>query len=334
MKAASLRDDIGADCIALAWDQWSQLGVSGHAPKRREERAADPEALLLFTFEVARSDPRLFDEVLDWLATNEHLVSVHRLRNLCSDETDSALVSAALGSAQRSRAPLRSGVAAGSAARLEPLFRSIPAPTTGLDVSFELTGFARSPLRLSGKSQVPRLRDPISFAFRMRRLLGVGVRAEVVRALLTIRARRLSGRVITADAAFAQRNVREGLTQLVDAGVIEVGEISDDRYYSIHPADWARLLGLPSTPDLPSHYDWIPTLRALSRIVRWLHQPEIDDLSPYLRASQARALVDQISADVQNAGVPLALFTRLGADYWDDFAAIARMLVRNARGLQ
>jgi hypothetical protein len=35
---------------------------------QREEHAADPEALLLFTFEVGRNDPRLFDEVLDWLA--------------------------------------------------------------------------------------------------------------------------------------------------------------------------------------------------------------------------------------------------------------------------
>jgi hypothetical protein len=334
MKAASLRDEIVAESVGLAWDQWSQLGVSGHAPQRREERAADPEALLLFTFEVGRSDARLFDEVLDWLAINDQVVSVHRLRNLCSDETDRALVSAALGSALGSRAPRRTDTRTSQAAPLEPLFRFAPAPTTKLDASFELTGFARSPFRRSGKSQAPRLRDPISFAFRMRRLLGVGVRAEVVRALLTIRAPRLSGRLITATAAFAQRNVREGLTQLVEAGVIDVGEISDDRFYSIDPVSWAALLGLPSTPDLPFHHDWIPNLRALAQIVRWLHQPGIDDLSPYLQASSARTLVDAISADLQNAGVPLGLFTALGADFWNDFAAISRMLVRNAKGTQ
>ena len=57
MKAASLRDEIVAGCVELAWDQWSQLGVSGAAPARREERAADPEALLLFTLEIARQRP-------------------------------------------------------------------------------------------------------------------------------------------------------------------------------------------------------------------------------------------------------------------------------------
>lgn len=332
MRAASLRDEIVAESVALAWDQWSQLGVSGHAPHHREERAADPEALLLFTLEVGRNDPRLFDEVLDWLATNEQLLSVHRLRNLCSDGTDTALVTAALGSSLGSRAPRRSGATTSHPAPLEPLFRSVPAPTGKLDESFRLNGFARSPFRASGKSRLPRLRDPISFAFRMRRLLGVGVRAEVIRALLTIRAPRLSGRVITATASFAQRNIREGLTHLVEAGVIGVGEISDDRYYSIHHADWAALLGLSGAPDLPFHYEWIPTLRALARVVRWLQQPGIDDLSPYLQASQARALVDDIAADLQNAGVPLGLFTALGPDFWDDFAAIARMLVRNGRG--
>jgi hypothetical protein len=333
MRAAALRDEIVADSVALAWDQWSQLGVSGHVPRRREERAADPEALLLFTLEAGRSDPRLFDEVLDWLATNEHLLSVHRLRNLCSDETDAALVNASLGSSLGSRAPGGSKTRASRPAQLEPLFWSVPAPTAEVDESFEFNGFARSPFRASGKSQKPRLRDPISFAFRMRRLLGVGVRAEVIRVLLTTRAPRLSGRVITADASFAQRNVREGLTHLVEAGVIDVGEISDDRYYSIRHADWASLLGLSAAPELPFHYEWIPTLRALTRIVRWLRQPGLDELSAYLQASKARTLVDDIAAELQSAGIPLGLFTALAPDFWDDFTAITRMLVRNAKGL-
>ncbi len=42
----------------------------------------DPEALLLFTIEVARLDPRPFDETLDWLATNGTLLSLTRLRHL------------------------------------------------------------------------------------------------------------------------------------------------------------------------------------------------------------------------------------------------------------
>ena len=76
--------------LAFAWDQWAQMGVSGTA-RRADRWAADPETLLLFTLEVARADPRLF-----WLALNERLVSVGRLRNLCRGETDRAVAEAAL----------------------------------------------------------------------------------------------------------------------------------------------------------------------------------------------------------------------------------------------
>jgi hypothetical protein len=333
MTAAELRDEVVAALLALAWDQWSQLGVSAAVPARREERAADPESLLLFTLEVGRSDPRLFDEVLDWLALNERLVSVHRLRNLSVDPTDRALVQAALGWSAQSRRPRRLALEPRALpARLDPLFPAVPAPTENVDEGFAQHGFARTRFKASGKSGAPRLYDPISFAFRLRRLLGVGVRAEVIRTLLTIRAARVSGKVITASAAFAQRNVREGLAQLLEAGVVEVVEISDDRLYSVRPADWASLLGMPAAPSLPLFYDWIPTYRALTRIVRWLQQPGLEDLSPYLRASQARALVDSIAADLNYAGIPVAAYATLGVGFWDEFAEIVRATIRAARG--
>lgn len=69
------------------------MGVFARA-ERRDPWAIDPEALLLFTLEIGRDDPRLFDEVLDWLVVNERLVSVRRLRNLARDEADKALVGA------------------------------------------------------------------------------------------------------------------------------------------------------------------------------------------------------------------------------------------------
>jgi hypothetical protein len=333
MKAAALRDELLADLRELAWDEWSQLGVSGSAPPRREERAVDPEALLLLTLEVARSEPRLFDEVLDWLALNEPLVSTQRLRNLCVTETDRALANSALAwvARARRRESQDAGTAASAAGDPEPLFPSLATPTRELDPAFSRYGLARTPLSRSHKSQPPRFKDPISFAFRLRRLLGVGVRAEVVRILLTIRAPRISGRVIAASAGFAQRNVREGLTQLHDAGVITAVDVSDDRHYSIAYEDWANLLGFENTPDLPLHYDWIPAYRALTAIVRWLQQPGLDDLSDYLLASQARTLVAAIESDLGYIGVPVGAYTARGSDFWPEFEAITRTAVRSAK---
>jgi hypothetical protein len=338
MKAASLRDEVVQALQDLAWDQWSQLGVSAAALEHREERATDPEALLLFTFEVGRADPRLFDEVLDWLVHNQQLVSVHRLRNLCATPIDGALVDSALECSARSRRRERTAVGVeplpSAAAELEPLFPGLPAPTRDLDPAFSRHGLARARFTPSGKSQAPRLHDPISFALRLRRLLGVGVRAEVIRTLLTIRAPRVSGKVITASAGFAQRNVREGLTHLFEAGVLSVVEISDDRYYTVRHHDWATLLGLDGAPALPFHYDWIQAYRSLTRIARWLAEPGLDELSPYLRASQARTLLDTVEPDLRYAGVSPAVYATFGIDFWDEFVEIVRAAVRHARGQQ
>lgn len=329
MQVAAIRDEVVRALQDLVWDQWSQLGVSAAPPAEREERATDPEALLLFTLEVGRTDPRVFDEVLDWLALNESLVSVHRLRNLANDPIDRALVDSALDWVARMRRRGHSTDAV--AAELTPLFPGRAPLADDLDPAFAAHGFARSRLEPSGKSQPPRLTEPIAFAFRMRRLLGVGVRAEVMRALLTIRANWVSGRIVTASAGFAQRNVREGLAQLHEAGVIDVRTVADDRQYSRDYAAWATLLGLDHPRDLPLHFDWIPAYRALTRILRFLQTPGLDSLTPYLRASQARTLVEEIDADLRAIRVPPEAFPGYGADFWNAFAGIAHATIRRAR---
>ena len=79
---SATRDAFLGELRALVWEQWSQMGVSAPPPERREGRAADPEALLVLALHVGRHDPRLFDEILDWLARNLGVVSTQRLRNL------------------------------------------------------------------------------------------------------------------------------------------------------------------------------------------------------------------------------------------------------------
>ena len=64
MSISTLRDRVRSELTSFAWDQWAQMGVFAPS-ERRDQWAADPEALLLFSFEIGRDDPRLFDEVLD-----------------------------------------------------------------------------------------------------------------------------------------------------------------------------------------------------------------------------------------------------------------------------
>src|SRR6266576_4373203 len=95
MQISRLRQKLQDHLAAFAWSQWGQMGVLAPSD-RADEWVADPEALLLLTLEVCREEPRLFDEVLDWLLVNERLVSLHRLRNLAVDDDDRALAGAVI----------------------------------------------------------------------------------------------------------------------------------------------------------------------------------------------------------------------------------------------
>lgn len=81
MPISEIRDEVSQELLGFAWRQWAQVGVSATI-EGADQWAVDPEALILFTIGIARRDPRLFDEMLDWMAFNHELLSTQRLRNL------------------------------------------------------------------------------------------------------------------------------------------------------------------------------------------------------------------------------------------------------------
>lgn len=324
MTVETLRARVSQRLLDVAWGQWAQMGVSTAPLARSSLAAADPEALLLFTLVVGRDDPRLFDEVLDWLLAHEAWVSVHRLRGLCVGEADRALVDAALDWAAAWGPRHKSAVREMGAAEfpgLESLFQGAAGTAVSemLDVSFAKRGFSRPPLVPSRKSTQADIGAPINFALRLRRLFGVGVRAEVIRALLTIRAPRLPGQVIAASAGFSARNVRDGLASVVEAKVIDMVLVSDDRFYLPNLDRWAPLFGFDEVDEFPRHVDWIQVFRAMAKLLRWLDIAVQQDWSDYFLASQARTLMDELQPDLRYAGMRADGPQVLGAAYWAEF---------------
>ncbi len=330
MQISELRSQVRARLLGFAWDQWAQMGVFA-ASDRHDRWAMDPEALLLFTLEVGRADARLFEEVSDWMIVNEALIGVRRLRNLCRDASDRALTDAFLASVARWRPRAR---LAGkqprrppNRSRAQPFFRdSTTAVHDPVDAGFLQHGWLKAEVKPSGKSQPPDLLAPINFSFRLRQILGVGARAEVVRVLLTIDSRRPINQVMTqviADSAgYARRNVQEALSSLNSAGVILATRFGNELRYGAEPQRWATMLGL-TTDQLPIHRDWPQLLHALRRLARWLEDTSLDELSPYMLASRARDLADEIEPQLNYAGVHLKEARRPGADYWQSFCELA-----------
>ena len=292
--------------LAFAWNQWGQLGVSAHV-RAESTWCQDPEALIVFTLQLARRDPRQFDELLDWLVTNERDVSVRRLRALAADPEAGRLADAALSwvARHRPRTRLAATRATVTSTTPEPLFMRLPFPVRGADPEFLRAGFVRAALEPSGKSLALDPGRRVAFAFRLRRLLGVGVRAEIVRVMMTSNASGSSAQVLTMAAAYARRNVREALDALDDAGALHVVRRGSETRYSVDRRAWARVLGL-RPEELPQHRDWAQLLPAALALLAWLEQREGDERSELLRAAAALDVLEELAPALAFAGIPVA----------------------------
>jgi len=306
MDVSTLSRRLSDQLVAFAWDEWAQMGLLA-TPHRRSPWAQDPEALIVLTLEVARAEPRLFDELMDWMLVNEPLLSIRRLRAMCIDDTDRALTTAALRwlARRRPRARLSNHGPTSPPATLQPLFR-VDGPMNETDEDFAALGLLRPPLARSHKSRPPDSMAHINLAFRLRQILGVGIRAEVVRVLLTIEAPWANAQTLARSTDYAKRNVHDALVGLSTAGVVSAFTVDAEQRYAADRPAWAALLGCE--PDqLPSHRDWPQLLTVLRRTLRWAERPELANMSDYLRASSARDLIETIRPDLAFAGIPTDL---------------------------
>jgi DNA-binding transcriptional ArsR family regulator len=325
MSRASLglTDSLYHQFLSFAWDQWSQMGVSGHTEKR-DQWSIDPEALLVFTLRIARREPRLFDEVLDWMCLNLDLISAQRLRNFARDEESERLASAALSwaSSHSTKVTRHRQPPSQELQEPDPLFVGLSGRMQARhsDPNFIRYGFIRSQVEPSDKSRPPVRYAPINFSFRLRDLFGVSARAEVVRVLLLLRGKEVRPREIVRAAGFSRQNVYEALNALVSAGVVSMRQMGPRvRSYSIDRHRWAALLGVDDD-ELPHFVQWPRLLEILWALLVWVERLETTEPSEYMRASEARQFVADNEIDLQSLGVELPDGRRfLGADYWGPF---------------
>jgi hypothetical protein len=304
MWLSDLRDRTRQDLLEFAWRQWAQMGISAHfaSPDRW---AIDPEALILFTVEVARRDPRLFDEVLDWMTRNRGLLSLQRLRNLSSrfpvdPSLVGAVVATAAGPALAAHWP-RGEPEVGLASVFD---RHVLSFIGEPDAVFESFGYSRPRVSRSKKSDEPDARLPVNLAFQLRLLFGPGSRSEVMRILLTCMDGPLDSARISDEAGFSKRNVSEALAALVASRVVKARWSGNERTYLAYRKKWAELLEIgPSADDTPSFVPWTHLFPALLVILFWLGKTAETTDSDYLVSSSARGLIERVAPDLEAAGL-------------------------------
>jgi hypothetical protein len=329
MPISEIREEVSQGLLDFAWRQWAQIGVSATVGGV-DQWAVDPEALILFTIGIARRDPRLFDEMLDWMALNHELLSAQRLRNLAGRFPLPSGLVAAVTAWTRQTAPVGLLVSnQGSPVRdTEPVFSpAVLAFVSQQDPVFAQHGFIRPPAVRTGKSHEPDPALPVNLSFRLRHLFGPGGRSEAMRTLLTWPDGSLDAARIADEAGFAKRNISDVLTSLAASGVVKAAWSGNERRFTAYRERWAQLLDLPR-PGMPSFVSWVHLLPAALQISTWLDAKAATAESEYLIASQARSLMNRLTRDLEAAGIDVQQRQAAhGADYLPVFAETSHALL-------
>lgn len=303
------RDKLLGHFLDFLWCQWSALGVAGR-PGGADDRLIDPEALLLATTRFGRHDPRLMDEVMDWLDSNGKRINLLRLRRIHEDWplADLRVLDAIGGwlsqqSAMRKWAAVSAPEQPGSAP--EPLFRQTdgrPFPILQEpDPHFLRHGLIRDPIELRGMSQRPDPSRAANLLCCLRALFGVNSRAEIIAWLLTHESGHPAA--IARDTGYFSKSIQHTLNEMEDSGHIRSRRNGREKIFWIKPGDWDFLIVWSQPSGFPRWIDWMPLFSAISTFIDALDHPGLDDAPEQIQSIQLRQALDHAMPALSRAGL-------------------------------
>jgi hypothetical protein len=292
----AFRPELRDRLLDLVWRQWTCAGLSGSA-EAWSGSVIDPEALLLFTCTIGRHDQRLFDGVLEWLDVNGDFINVQRLKRIADEERFSgeAVLRALAAVTRTSTSQAKwSGLAdarPGSDAEPEPLFyRSSGAALPVVrepDPVFAEYGLARDRFESRGIAEPFRPERPANLILRLRALLGVNARCEILSYLLLNHAG--SPRAMASDCYFFPATISKAMAEMERSGFLVSRTEGRRRFYQLVPEAWSSLLLADDTR--PEWITWPRVLRALERIWLLVNDPSLADKPAFEQASALRRLL-------------------------------------------
>lgn len=172
---------------------------------------------------------------------------------------------------------------------------------------------------------------PVNFAFKLRTVLGVTARAELVRIFMGSKERPIDLRKLTEGAGVSTRQTRRLLRDFQSAGFISEATEYEVQHFRFDTTRWLTLLGL-QTEAVPMFVPWPVYLRACLTLIDWICvEPGKAGSGPQLEFSADQLLLDlRRPFAIATAGVSLRRadfgLQRSGEQsYWTDFADYVRV---------
>lgn len=284
--------------LDLLWRQWCSLGVAGHSEPVVENGLIDPEALLLATTSLGRHEPRLFDEMLDWLSRYGSLINLQRLKNLhrnnrLGDERVLTCIADWLVTNTTQQSWKSLARAAKSDTPVQTLFLGGGTTVRHTDPFFLAHGLERSSFQPRGMSRAPDPTLPPNLIFTLRALIGVSARVEIILCLAGGGATHASE--IARMTGYAPRTLQALLQEMLLSGHILSQEPTTNRpakvrkganrRYHLQSGDWAFLTkGRP----LPQWRPWAAFFSLVRETVDIVPGPGEKDKHPAVISSKLR----------------------------------------------
>ena len=263
-----LGQDIERLILDLAWSLWAELGVEGGA-RRHDWQAIDLEPLIIFTAHLGAVDSRLRASSIEWCITNARFASAFRLRNL----------------ADRASEPTRA--AFGHFAATVRAHAKVPWPGEG------------DPLTMLHPDRIasPDLRRPSLIQLRLRALVGVSARAEILKLMLAEPERPLAAAPLAEDAGYSKGSVVQALDMLTLAGIVQVQPDANRLLYRLsRPGELAQALRW-----LPAVFpDWWPVFRITEGLADYTRSTSGQ---PADRVAGMQRFGDACKADLHRLGI-------------------------------
>ena len=319
MSQRNFRDLFLENVLNFLWRQWSALGVLGEA-RTGDPWVLDPEPMLLFTLEMGRYEPRLFDEVMDWLVVNGKWVDIQRLRGILRRKNKVVVnlmgaVSSFLVKAGDERKWKNLNKHCRSQARksqnnIEPLFYEKNGKAHPFskkpDPDFLFFGFNRPQLETRRMTRKVPITSHNTLRFLMRALMGLGSRSECLVYLLTYDGGHPSE--VAGAIGLSVRGTQDALIELSKSGLV-LTRVKGKRkieYWLSHER-WWEFLSKGSIAEIkkPVWIDWIALYSALSKIWYTLDEIGKEGVSDYMRSSKLRGSMEVVGVEFAKSGLDI-----------------------------
>lgn len=329
MSLKEFREILLEQILAFLWRQWSILGVLGEAGTE-DYWIIDPEPLFIFSLEIGRYDPRLFDEILGWMQVNGYWLDTARLRRILQQQKQNV--------AQVAGGVLQHLLSHGDSRKwknivqfcerlckkeesfnvIEPLFKEKSGRFHPLvreenaDPNFLRFQLNRPIIKTEREGREVPINTGTNIRFLLRFLFGTGAKSESILYLLTHEGAR--PREIADDVGLFWLGIHQALLELSMSGLVLTRSKGKKVEYWLSQKKWWEFLASSSleTSSPPRWLNWIAIFSALSHIWNTIDELSSGKESDYMKSSKLQDSMEIVSQEFARSGYDLPRMPTMG----------------------